>query len=122
MLSESVGVSVSVSGLDRLLLSGSMWSVGAAAEGIAEHWAVRWIEPRPVYEVQNHWGSGLLQSGVPGVLSLQTHGLTGAGETVGCGDTGLDVSNCYFHDSAHPSPAYNSVNFAHRKLIAYQVR
>jgi hypothetical protein len=29
-------------------------------------------------------------------------GLTGSGEVVGCGDTGLDVDSCFFWDSKQP--------------------
>lgn len=46
------------------------------------------------------------------------HNLTGKYIIMGIGDTGLDVTQCMFHDD-NQLIFYNSVNYNHRKVISY---
>ncbi len=85
------------------------------------------MHPRADVQVMNLYATGNIQSGtmmpVVGAAPLwdagssspsaavssrlifrAKTGLTGNGEVVGCGDTGLDVDSCFFWDSQQPIP------------------
>lgn len=45
--------------------------------------------------------------------------VAGAGEVVGCTDTGVDFDSCYFRDDDVPVPI-NRLDTRHRKIVFYQ--
>jgi subtilisin family serine protease len=45
--------------------------------------------------------------------------LQGAGQIVGCSDTGIDYDHCFFRDKAHPM-LFDQINPAHRKIVFYR--
>jgi subtilisin family serine protease len=60
--------------------------------------------------------SGSSSSGTP----IWNKGLKGDGQIVGVADSGLDISHCYFSDSATDTDIFNSVRTNARKVIRYQ--
>ncbi|KAG2492715.1 hypothetical protein HYH03_009128 [Edaphochlamys debaryana] len=79
---------------------------------------VSWLSPRMTARAHSLVASAITQTGgqQPAVTAtttaqmLSTHpfwaaGLDGRNQTVGMGDSGLDVSSCYFHDPAVPFAA-----------------
>ena len=56
---------------------------------------------------------------VPGENPLWERGLTGSGQIVGVGDTGLDYSNCLLSESPKVNPPFQSVDQARRKVVGY---
>ncbi|EKD28696.1 MAG: hypothetical protein ACD_79C00243G0002, partial [uncultured bacterium] len=79
---------------------------------------VEWIEPYIQPNLNNnelHW---VVQGNVKNQNPLWDHGLTGAGQIVGVGDTGLDVDMVFFWDGAQGIPNA-TVNLNQRKVIAY---
>ncbi|KAG2498668.1 hypothetical protein HYH03_003413 [Edaphochlamys debaryana] len=84
----------------------------ATAEWLAAAPQVSWLAPRMAARVHNLLASAVIQTGgypdAPAqaqLLSMHPFwaaGLDGRNQTVGCGDSGLDVGNCYFYDPAVP--------------------
>ncbi|CAI5487895.1 unnamed protein product [Closterium sp. Naga37s-1] len=106
---------------------------------------VQWVAPRPRSRLHNRWASAVTQSGSsvsldddPGFRSpgsgsggdgseqqrsefgvarpLWSAGITGVGQIVGIGDSGIDMQSCFFRDDAVPLPGPN-----HRKVVQYRV-
>jgi len=84
---------------------------------------VNWIEPELEVRVFNHIASTVLQVGSggrgkreddPSKRPFWAQGLTGQGEIVGVGDTGLDTKSCFFWDPNH------DVGYEHDKVIGYR--
>lgn len=63
-------------------------------------------------------GSEIGQPSMPDVQYLWSKGLTGEGEVVGVGDTGIDYNTCFFHDPRHSVP-FNRIDMRHRKIVGY---
>lgn len=59
-----------------------------------------YVEPSPVVTLLNWNSAGIVQSGTSTIAPLWAAGLTGKGQVVGVSDTGLDVTNCYFRQTA----------------------
>jgi hypothetical protein len=59
---------------------------------------VLWVEKRPKYVFLNKYAKGVIQDAtLDGTKNfLWDKGLTGAGEVVGCADTGVDFDSCFF--------------------------
>ncbi|GFR44316.1 hypothetical protein Agub_g5528, partial [Astrephomene gubernaculifera] len=88
----------------------------AALEGVVGWLAgaqqVSWVAPRMVSRLHNLVSGATLQTGgntalVGAATSPAAHpfwmaGLDGRNQTVGCGDSGLDVGNCFFWDPSVP--------------------
>ncbi|BDA49389.1 probable c5a peptidase at N-terminal half [Coccomyxa sp. Obi] len=111
-------------------------------EWLAEQPAVHWLAPRAALRLHNWQGTAIVQSGnaapdAPLALAADrgTHpvwaaGLTGAGQVIGAGDSGVDRSNCYFNDpnvdwkaGLTTDPSSGVVTFsseAHRKIRLYR--
>ncbi|KAL3130908.1 Signal peptide peptidase-like 2A [Trebouxia sp. C0009 RCD-2024] len=107
---------------------------------------VHWVSPRAKTRAANFFATGIGQSGSAATLDdaklgldqdAGTHpfwkaGLTGVGQTVGMGDTGIDWLHCTFTDSVTPGPGAGPflqetdtgflywVNAAHRKIVYYR--
>ena len=82
-----------------------------------------WVEPAPRNEVHNHWAKGITQSGSPFVEPVTARGITGKGQIVTVGDSGLDPNSCFFYDPDHACPYTNvTTNLKvsnHRKIASY---
>lgn len=63
-------------------------------------------------------GSEIGQPSMPDVQYLWSKGLTGEGEVIGVGDTGIDYNTCFFHDPRHSVP-FNRIDMRHRKIVGY---
>eukprot|EP01025_Chloroclados_australasicus_P006555 TRINITY_DN12102_c1_g1_i6.p1 TRINITY_DN12102_c1_g1~~TRINITY_DN12102_c1_g1_i6.p1 ORF type:complete len:1536 (+),score=207.86 TRINITY_DN12102_c1_g1_i6:163-4770(+) len=80
---------------------------------------VHWLEALQRMQVLNFFANSIVQGGTVGLTT--THrpfweaGLTGAGQTVGVGDTGLDYDSCFFRDPDVLQPGPD-----HRKVVAYR--
>ncbi len=64
--------------------------------------SVMYIEPYPVVRTSNWDAAGIGQSGSAYQTPFWGAGLLGQDQVVAVADTGLDVQNCYFQDSAAP--------------------
>ena len=113
-------------GVDAALVHGRLvvaLDAAAATELVprlaALPWA-HWLEPAPEVRVRNYNAAGLLQhaGSAIGARRVWDAGIRGDGQLVGMGDSGVDMSSCYF---AHAGPN-NSLLPAgpqHRKVVAY---
>jgi hypothetical protein len=91
---------------------------------------VVWIEERRPALPNNDSMKWVMQTGVSGDTRLFSRGLTGTGQIIAEGDSGLDTAHCFFTDSAQSvtfelvdpdnPPAVPVTNPAHRKVLAYQ--
>jgi subtilisin family serine protease len=85
---------------------------------------VHWIENSLPMALLNAAGNEILQGDGTDILPgkskrpLWDRGLTGKGEIIGVGDTGIDYDNCFFRDT-NQSVTFNSINMNHRKIIGY---
>jgi subtilisin family serine protease len=86
---------------------------------------VLWIERKLPIGLFNDAANEILQSdGITltpqGIKKpIWKRGITGLGEVVGVGDTGIDYDMCFFRDP-NVSVSFNSVNPAHRKIVGYE--
>jgi subtilisin family serine protease len=86
---------------------------------------IHWIEVKLPMGLLNGAGNELLQGyGVPIATGqdkrpLWSRGITGKGEIVGVGDTGIDYDNCFFRDP-NQQVSFDNVNPRHRKIYGYQ--
>lgn len=91
---------------------------------------VTWIEERRPARPHNNAMKWVMQTGVPSDTRLFSRGLTGSGQVIAEGDSGLDFNHCFFTDPSqsvatelvdpNSPPAVPVVNPAHRKVLAYQ--
>ncbi|UPU35238.1 S8 family serine peptidase [Geomonas paludis] len=91
--------------------------VRAEAGGIADIAALEqviWVGEHFEMELFNDNARWVIQSNVPGRLSIWDRGIYGEGETVGVGDSGLDHDIPWIRD-----PAGTAIGAAHRKLVGY---
>ena len=88
-----------------------------AIQYLSQRTEVHWIEPRARMRLRNKWARGIIQSGQALRTPLSDKGLTGTGQIVGMADTGIDMDLCYFKDDV--AQPLNTLNNAHRKVIAY---
>ena len=58
------------------------------------------VEPSPVIKLNNWNGVGIAQSGTSTLWPLWSAGLRGNGQVAGVSDSGLDINNCYFRQTA----------------------
>ena len=67
---------------------------------------VTYIEPQMIFKFNNKHASSTVQSGVNSVnqQTIWNKGITGAGQIVGCGDSGIDMSHSFFYDSHFNTP------------------
>ncbi len=89
-----------------------------------------WIEPKHINRINNFEARYVTQHGVgynelQKVSFLYSQGITGSGQVVGVGDSGLDYNSCFFSDYAQASTPNIPVNgqvknwSTARKLIQY---
>ncbi len=72
---------------------------------------VKWVAPAAQPRLHNLVAGAIAQAGslayVQAAASPASHplwksGINGTGQVIGCGDTGVDVGNCYFYDPSAP--------------------
>ena len=82
-------------------------------------WA-HWLEPAPEVRVRNYNAAALLQhsGSAVGARRVWDAGIRGSGQLVGMGDSGIDMTSCYF---AHIGPNNSTLAAGpdHRKVVAY---
>lgn len=85
---------------------------------------VHWIERDKTFRSANKFARDVLETNEANNSLLLFHGLTGEGEVVAIGDTGVDYDSCYFHDPKETVRVGRGKppNFNHRKLVSYVVR
>jgi len=90
------------------------------------------VEPSPVLSLNNWNGAGNAQSGNVNLAPLWSAGLLGKGQVMGMSDTGLDINNCYFRQTAGGGGGVNDTsvfgpnsvgafNNRQRKVVQYLV-
>ena len=80
------------------------------------------IDIPPKAHSLNDNANRIIQGGVAAPHDLLwSHGLTGSGQVIGFGDSGLDFQSCFFSDPDHPGlPANGVLEGNRRKLIFYK--
>ncbi len=96
-------------GLHRLLVSADL----AQLEVAATLDDVAFIEESPEATFRNDGASWVIQTNTLNLRSIWDHGLHGEGQIMGNIDGRLDVTGCYFTDTAAIGPG-------HRKVVAYR--
>ena len=97
--------------------------------------SVHWVEPVSKKRLKGQQASSVIQSGLPandnaldpGTRPFWASGITGTGQVVGTGDSGLDVNHCFFTDPEVPWPGVTSsvngiptfISDKHRKIALY---
>lgn len=91
---------------------------------LAAHPSVAYVTPRLRGKLFNNHAAGIVQGGEIGATPMWDGGVLGAGEVVGCADTGLDDRSCYFSDSVNGPVARSSIqnpttHHEMRKVVQY---
>eukprot|EP01012_Entosiphon_sulcatum_P064284 TRINITY_DN9306_c0_g1_i1.p1 TRINITY_DN9306_c0_g1~~TRINITY_DN9306_c0_g1_i1.p1 ORF type:complete len:1257 (-),score=178.85 TRINITY_DN9306_c0_g1_i1:13-3720(-) len=101
-------------------------AVDRVAAELAELEWVEWVEPVRVTRPLNRYARRVLlfgnySSSEPVDTAVARCGLTGAGQVVGVGDSGLREYSCFFRDtSPTASIPFDAPADTHRKLVLYQ--
>ena len=87
------------------------------------------VENYQLNEVENRYMAGYLHNGEDKLVfenkhywlsrSLEKHGITGEGQIVTIGDTGIDTYHNFFYDKDHEVP-FNRTDMSHRKIVRYE--
>ena len=104
------------------------WAIGAVLSRVPE---VVWLEPAPSYAARNREGAQIVQSGssplgggvgssIIGATPVWDLGIHGEGEVIGIGDTGLDMSHCFFEESQGDEHDASAAGVDHRKVVHYR--
>ncbi|HMB70458.1 MAG TPA: S8 family serine peptidase, partial [bacterium] len=88
-------------------------------EDLAKHPDVQWLEPRARFEFHNANVQWVDMTGVNGDRKIWDEGITGLGQVVMVGDSGIRTSHNQFRDDAVPITNYGEYP-THRKIIAYK--
>lgn len=97
--------------------------VGGLTRALESLPGLLWAEPQAPVRLLNSASVWRCQSGVRGATPIHDRGIRGEGQVIGIIDTGLDVDDCRFVDSAAGLPAVNQdqgieINPDHRKVLA----
>jgi hypothetical protein len=79
---------------------------------------VMWLEPWPEYKTVNQDAQWTTQTYIPGYRKLWARGVNGSRVTLSTGDSGIQVNNLFFYDSAYPIATWGNYP-NHRKVIGY---
>ena len=81
---------------------------------------VHWVEPAPEVRVRNYNAAALLQhsGSAVGARRIWDAGIRGHGQLVGMGDSGIDMTSCYFADVGQNNSTLPA-GPDHRKVVAY---
>jgi subtilisin family serine protease len=144
LLGEHVGqggVEIHSGGPSSVVVLSPPQALRKVLEWLSERPAVRWISPLARHARRNHQGTVITQAaraapqnpGTSGNLDPDVHpvwnaGITGGGQIIGQGDSGIDYKHCFFVDpnvnfTSHISivggvPQFDSTT--HRKLRMYR--
>jgi hypothetical protein len=88
-------------------------------EQLAAHPDVQWIEPSAHFEIGNASAQWVDQTNVTNDRKVWTNGITGVGQVVMVGDSGIRPTHQQFVDASVPITTYGDYP-THRKIIAYQ--
>jgi hypothetical protein len=98
----------------RMLVSvRSKWMVSEAINVLSSHHIVHWIEPHRSYTLLNNHARYIIQSEYEGHATIWNESITGEGQIIAHGDTGIDYDTCFWKDAHHEVPL-NTINFNHR--------
>jgi subtilisin family serine protease len=105
------------------IASASPVRMGSCLSALAADAAVHWIEPRDLLQAANGVARTIALDGSGSSTATATSafyaaGITGANQTVGVLDTGLDAQHVFFYD-ANTAVPFSSFNAAHRKIVRY---
>ena len=116
-------------GLVNVFLSsedGKADSILMAIDALASLPFVVWIEPKLDVRVTNIEAATVIQSGRSSPTlnnrPIWRAGITGKGQTVGIGDTGVDVDSCFFSESEKSKNVgyLDAESKVHRKIVSYR--
>ena len=110
---STIGVSIAESAVQPP--SSISTTVLSVVNFLASQPAVEWIGTAAVFHTTNKHASSISQSGVfaPPSHALWDRNITGAGQVVSIGDTGVAWSSCFFNDPDVPVP------FGHPQIVSY---
>lgn len=81
---------------------------------------VRYVDVATPFFVQNNVATSTMQDPVTGKHTVWENGITGEGQIVAVGDTGVDFDSCFFRDDSTPVSFFPQKNPSHRKILSYQ--
>ena len=116
MAQHKIGARASAGGSGRVLLRlARSWAEELDAifvNMILPHPDVVLVEARPKFKLHNQYAAAITQDGTltNGTKPLYNKGLSGAGQIVGVGDSGIDVMSCFFYESSSFFPLRNTNN------------
>jgi len=121
-LSEAIDGAVVLESSDerksRIILEVPVATLDSALITLAQAQEIEWIEPYVPPMINNNEMNWVVQGNSSGSTPLWAKGLTGSGQIVGVGDTGLDVDMAFFWDGSQGVPT-STVNSNQRKVIVY---
>jgi subtilisin family serine protease len=104
----------------------AVWECASVAWSTCIRWVsqlhhVYYVEAmqKSQFRLMNAWSSGVTQSGEAHTTPLWAEGITGVGQIVGCGDTGIDIDSCMYWDTDKPRFAFDTLQPDNRKIIKY---
>ncbi|PSC76615.1 Serine protease ABC transporter B family tagA isoform A [Micractinium conductrix] len=116
LLARRFGAQLSSSGRESAVVQVPVGRLADVLAWLAERPAVHWLSPAPKLRTNNRRVTSIAQAGRPpsetaslldpGFHPLWAAGLTGAGQVIGCGDSGIDIFHCFFSD-----PSVNLDNY-----------
>ncbi|KAG2387663.1 hypothetical protein C9374_001257 [Naegleria lovaniensis] len=95
------------------------------AEKLKEHGLVHWVEIKTPTIIHGRYSNALVQSyKKPTDKPIWGMGLTGSGQVIGVGDTGVDYYHCFFYDDKSKPPFQRNLrdsvqNVNHRKFASF---
>lgn len=105
---------------EKFYLSVPLGMIDSVLEFFKDQEEIHWIEKELEFTSNNFAAHSITQDGVPysGKTPVWDRGLTGEGQIIGIGDTGIDWDMCFFNDSSVPLPI-NKIDMRHRKIVGY---
>lgn len=104
----------------------AVWECASVAWAACVRWVsslhqVYYVEAiqKSQFKLLNAWSSGVTQSGEAHSTPLWAEGITGVGQIVGCGDTGIDIDSCLYWDNSHKRFPWDTLESNNRKIIKY---
>ena len=97
------------------------------AQDLREHGLIHWVEVKTPTTTHGKYSNGLVQSyKKPTEKPIWNMGITGQGQVIGVGDTGVDYYHCFFYDENNEPPfqttlagASATTTSAHRKFKSF---
>eukprot|EP01025_Chloroclados_australasicus_P058013 TRINITY_DN725_c0_g1_i3.p1 TRINITY_DN725_c0_g1~~TRINITY_DN725_c0_g1_i3.p1 ORF type:complete len:1105 (+),score=142.03 TRINITY_DN725_c0_g1_i3:113-3316(+) len=106
-------------GVHHMWIQAPVDKLGNVVHGLVSFQFVLWIDVQDRVKVYNYFANSIVQVGKVGLAEAERPfwdaGVTGLGQMVGVGDTGLDYDSCFFRDDNITVPS-----LSHRKVVAYR--